>query len=524
MAREAPAAELRLAVHPRLARVADPEDALHRDARDALGEALGERLAALGLPGAPQVEIVVADDPPQWGAIAVNGSVCRYGAETGRGARVAALGSHDAESDSDVLAWLERAVEGDPALAVEFLRHAVGAVVSDHAAALVRPAVAAAYAGALGRPADAERLEMCLRHVVDLRVSVAATDVVAGVLDEHRAEGPLECAEALLSALRPRELELRLSERLLRELTGGQFAGLLDVLRSGVLYDLGIEVPVLRAARAPLPGSCFALDVNHLPLLARAGLPPGECLVNTALPGVQVLGLMDNPGSALANARIAGDDATAAGEAGLTTWTAAEYVYLALAEDLGRYARCLVDTEATERLLEWLAPALVRQKDARISTAHLTGVIRVLVAERESARDLAAIVERLLDADEAAAAEVGEWVRAGLAPAIATRRAQGTGTVVAYLFDQRAEELLVADGRPTDAAVDEVLRAIRGELALLPPTVGLPCLLTTAEVRPRLRDAVRDEFPRLAVLSYDDLPSTVNVQPIARIALEGAAP
>jgi type III secretion protein V len=43
-------------------------------------------------------------------------------------------------------------------------------------------------------------------------------------------------------------------------------------------------------------------------------------------------------------------------------------------------------------------------------------------------------------------------------------------------------------------------------------------LLTTFEVRRRLRKAIERDFPKLAVLSYQELPPDLNIQTIARIS------
>jgi type III secretion protein V len=67
----------------------------------------------------------------------------------------------------------------------------------------------------------------------------------------------------------------------------------------------------------------------------------------------------------------------------------------------------------------------------------------------------------------------------------------------------------------------DILSAIRAEIENLPPTAQQPVILTTQEIRRYLRKLVEMEFPHLAVLSYQELSSDMNIQPIARIALQG---
>ena len=46
-------------------------------------------------------------------------------------------------------------------------------------------------------------------------------------------------------------------------------------------------------------------------------------------------------------------------------------------------------------------------------------------------------------------------------------------------------------------------------------------VLTTFEVRRRLRWLIEREWPRLAVLAYQELSPDMNIQPIVRISHEG---
>jgi type III secretory pathway component EscV len=51
----------------------------------------------------------------------------------------------------------------------------------------------------------------------------------------------------------------------------------------------------------------------------------------------------------------------------------------------------------------------------------------------------------------------------------------------------------------------------------LPRHARLPAILTTAHVRPALRELIASEFPGIAVVSYRELAPGLNIQPIARI-------
>ena len=87
-------------------------------------------------------------------------------------------------------------------------------------------------------------------------------------------------------------------------------------------------------------------------------------------------------------------------------------------------------------------------------------------------------------------------------------------------MDPKFEERL-SDPRPlTESELCKLLDAVSTEVGSMPPTAQNPVVLTTALIRYRLRKALRGAFPRLSVLSYQELTPDMNIQPIARISLE----
>jgi type III secretion protein V len=89
-----------------------------------------------------------------------------------------------------------------------------------------------------------------------------------------------------------------------------------------------------------------------------------------------------------------------------------------------------------------------------------------------------------------------------------------------YLLDPAIEHRILDIGeRPLTPPEGEELRnAIRKEIENSPSVSASPLLLTSFEVRRALRSILGD-FPRLAVLCYQDLSPETNIQPIARISL-----
>jgi type III secretion protein V len=109
-------------------------------------------------------------------------------------------------------------------------------------------------------------------------------------------------------------------------------------------------------------------------------------------------------------------------------------------------------------------------------------------------------------------------VRASLKRYISHKYTRGQNTLIVYLLDPQIEARL---RDPTELRLEErteFIRCVRTEVGSLPPTAQEPVLLTSFECRLRLRNELRHEFPRLMVVSYQELSPDMNIQPIARIS------
>jgi FHIPEP family len=520
--------------------------------RDRLGALLARRLdelmATLGVPG--RAEVTVADPVKApalgpWLRLTVGGRRRRYPDELLWRAAEVVRGRHMATGSSleALLAGLAEPPGGADALA-EALGLACLEAVRLHPARLLGPAQAAAYAEALGgRPGTAwpaERLAPVLAHVLELRVSIADHERVGAVL--AGADGGLDAGEELVATLRPEALEVRLPAAYLGELTRAApaaQAGLFSFMREGLYVELGIPLPAF--AFVPDEGLAphgIAFTVNHLPTLPFLGLPPGRGLVNDL---AERLGpeatAATNPTTGYPGAIVDQDRLPALEEDGVTTWDPLQYLVLVLAGVVRRHAGCLVDQGVVMNHLDVLDaafPDLVRTARPFLPFGPLTRLLRMLVAEQVSIRNLRLIVERSLDwaspfgappRPAGASALDGDpagllaFVRAGLRQQLSDQYGRGTGPVVAYLLDQDIEGRLTRSPAADEADVDLVAAAVRAELAELPPTAMRPAVLTTAAARAAVRAAVGDEFPRLGVLSHDDLAPERYVQPVARISL-----
>ena len=201
--------------------------------------------------------------------------------------------------------------------------------------------------------------------------------------------------------------------------------------------------------------------------------------------------------------------------------------------------------------LETAFPVLTQLMSERLGVTRLAHVLRRLLEEEVSIRDLPGILENLLTippttpasmdkyiiftstwgcirpplplgvtSGDTSAIEMAECVRMQQKRYISHKYTRGQNTLIVYLMDPKFEERL-SDPRPlTETELRKLLDAVSTEVGSMPPTAQNPVVLTTALIRYRLRKALRGAFPRLSVLSYQELSPDMNIQPIARISLE----
>jgi len=231
------------------------------------------------------------------------------------------------------------------------------------------------------------------------------------------------------------------------------------------------------------------------------------------------------------------------------------YRLMALAAEARWQAASLVSIDSVAFGLQGLArlePALqsaLLQPASGIGLHALAAVCRGLVEEGVSIRDFSRVVQSLL-------AHRGVALAGGGIDRVAFTHADG-GVIVAPLEaageTPHGARLLAAARQGFEAAftqryapagtqmyvvlvhsdVERALLAVLNEeqsqrlrqalkvlLDKLPATTAMPVLLTTTQVRRRLRDAVRIEFPWLDVLSFTELAPQADLLPLGTVGFD----
>ena len=323
--------------------------------------------------------------------------------------------------------------------------------------------------------------------------------------------------------------------------SGSKFLGeMVPMMRDGLFYELGVRFPGIRVRgnERDMPPSSYLVMINEIPLvLGTVNL--SKVLVNETADRLKLLNIpgekTTNPANSNECAWIHVSHKNSAEQAGLTTWDAGGYIVLHLSSVLRKNASEFVGIQEVSNMLEQLEqafPALVKETIPKvISHFQLTDILRRLVEEEISIRDLRSILQALAEWGQVEHDTVmlTEYVRAALKRYISHKYTRGQNTLIVYLLDPQIEETIRSSIQHTSSGsylalepeiTQELLGAVRKEIGNLPPTAQNPVVLTTMEIRRYFRKLVELEFPNLAVLSYQELSPDMNIQPIARISLE----
>jgi type III secretion protein V len=192
----------------------------------------------------------------------------------------------------------------------------------------------------------------------------------------------------------------------------------------------------------------------------------------------------------------------------------------------------IAETQGLLDQLEQIAPATVRQLVPKpVSVPLLADVLRRLVEERISVRDLRSILEALslVAHAEKDALNLAEFVRSQLRRSITHLLTRGRRELGVLLLDAPIEDTVRGAIQRTaagsflalaPAAGRDVIAATRRALAALPQG-GPQVLLTQPDIRRFVKKLFEVDFPELEVVSYTELLPEIAIRPLAKATLAG---
>lgn len=308
----------------------------------------------------------------------------------------------------------------------------------------------------------------------------------------------------------------------------GLAQGLLEEVRGRIYRELGVQVPPvhIRLGAAGLPPGGYSVLLDEVEM-ARGSVDPASVYVlespaELELVAPEAVGVVD-PSTGKSISRLPLDARARVAGMGWTVRTAAELLSEHLFALLERHAANFLGVQEVQSLLSGLdahAPVLVREALQKVPLPLLTEVLRRLLREAVSIRNLRAILEALVSpVAEGDAAALAERCRQALHRYLTQKHARG-GPLFAYLVDPSVEEVVRrgrAEGAVDPLQLNALLEGVDG-LVRRGPTV----LLASPDVRRPLRALLESRFPKVPVLSCAELDEDAQIRPLGRLSTRAA--
>jgi type III secretion protein V len=308
-------------------------------------------------------------------------------------------------------------------------------------------------------------------------------------------------------------------------------------MRLALYQDLGIRFPGVhvRTESKAIDADIYAIHLNEVPITR------GKVVLKHVLTGEteEILRRYNIPfvvgRSSLNLPSLWVDDRyrETLKKASIRFWAPLEVVVLHLSKFYRQYASDFLGIQEVRAILSFIEksfPDLVKEVTRLIPLQKLAEIMRRLVQEQVSIKDLRTILESLSEwgQTEKDTVLLTEYVRSSLKRYISYKYSLGQSTLSVYLIDPEIEDLIRGAIKQTSAgsylaldpdSVQMILHSLRNTVQPTPPGGQPPVLITGMDVRRFARKLIEGEFPDLPVVSYQEIVPEIKIQPLGRIQI-----
>jgi type III secretion protein V len=312
---------------------------------------------------------------------------------------------------------------------------------------------------------------------------------------------------------------------------------LLPQMRYWLFQELGLVLPGVRVRSdaTQLRDGQYAIYVHEVPVatgeahaehLFVADAAQAGALGLTGPPGVHPI--TGRPGVWVGEGR---NDALVA--QGVSAMLPDEFIAVHLSQVVKRHAEELLGIQDVQNFLDAMEEqgfsALVKTVVPKlVSVQRLTDILRRLIREEISIKNMKAILEALAEwaPHETDPVYLTEYVRMNMKRYIAHKFGGGQAVLPVYLLDPVIEQAIrsgirhAASGAKLSLEPETsqgIMESFRKAFARLDMSATRPIVLAQMEVRYFTRRLLSFDYPNVVVLSFQELPADVRVQPVGRV-------
>lgn len=307
-------------------------------------------------------------------------------------------------------------------------------------------------------------------------------------------------------------------------------------VRRALYFDLGVPFPGIHLRlNENLKEGEYRILVNEIPVAA--GLArPGYVIVRETEANLAMFNIPFERGQDfLPNTPslwVAARHLPMLERAGMQVMTLSSMLTYHLAHILKAHASEFIGVQETMFLMNQMQKnfaELVREVTRLLPVTTITDVLQRLVSEEISIRDMRTVLEALVTwgQREKDPIVLSEYVRGALSRYITHKFSGGQNIIPAYLISKEIEDAVRGAIRQTSGAsylalspdIHRELIASMKKVVGTPGGGAAPVILAPMDIRRFMRKIVERDFPSLAVLSYQELTPSANIQPLERIKM-----
>ncbi|MGY2986254.1 type III secretion system export apparatus subunit SctV [Bradyrhizobium sp. USDA 4508] len=308
--------------------------------------------------------------------------------------------------------------------------------------------------------------------------------------------------------------------------------------RQALMLDLGVPVPAINVRmNADRNKGEYIIRLNEVPY-GSGRLRPQHVLARDTPEGLEMVDIpyvMEE--SFLPQMETVWVDAAhveSLRSAGVRYLESAQILSCHVGQIVRRHADEFIGIQETRALLKQMEasfPELVKEALRLVPLQKIAEVLKRLVSEQVSLRNMRAILDALVHwgQNEKDTVLLTEYVRGALKRQICFQHCAGTNLLPAYILTPDVEDTVRKAIRQTSAGsyltldpltTQQIVGRIKDAADILESLPYKPVLLTSIDIRRYIRKLIEFELYELPVLSYQELTPDISVQPLARIALQ----
>jgi len=334
------------------------------------------------------------------------------------------------------------------------------------------------------------------------------------------------------------EVGADLSRAITKDRSGSTFVeDMIPKMRHALYQDLGVRFPGVhvRTDSPILDRDEYSIALNEVPIM-RGKVLPNHLLTNETEETLKRYNLpYTTSKNAIGQAALWVDSKykDILDNAGIKYWKILDVMILHLSYFYKTHASDFLGIQEVRALLEFVEksfPDLIKEVTRLVPLQKLTEILKRLVQEQISIKDLRTILESLSEwaQTEKDTVLLTEYTRSSLKRYISYKYSQGQTILSVYLLDQEIEDMIRAAIKQTSAgsylaldpdSVALILHAMRSTVVPTPAGGQPPVLLTAMDVRRFTRKLIESEFPDLPVVSSQEIVPEIRMQPLGRVQL-----